>query len=159
MGHNSKRVPLTTNYTHNISMSIIASSDDLLKVEASLVPMHLQYSGSANTSEYFTPSKTTEKQNDGSEVNTAYFRGCRLVAKEVDLKKSGTEGYIINKNEVLQRETNEEEGTELVKTVKNYTAVASFDKMTLYGHDSEIELSNQWSLIPEFLEINSIIHE
>lgn len=139
-------------------MSLITCFDKVPKVEASLLPMHLQYSGPANTSNYFTPSKTIEKQNDGSEVKTAYFRGCRLVAKEVNLKDCNVEGCVINKNEVLQRETNDEDGTELVKTVKNYSAIASFDKMTLYGHDSEIELSNQWSLIPEYLEISSIIH-
>ncbi|KAI5966010.1 hypothetical protein KGF57_000683 [Candida theae] len=111
-------------------MSIISCAEKIPEVEASLLPMHLQYSGPANTSEYFTPSKTTEKQNDGSEVTTAYFRGCRLVAKEVDLKKSDVKGYLVNKNEALQREVNEEDGTEIIKTVKNYCAVASFDKLT-----------------------------
>ncbi|KAI5966125.1 hypothetical protein CANMA_003371 [Candida margitis] len=112
-------------------MPVITCSDKVSKVEASLLPMHLQYSGPANTSDYFTLSKTTETQNDGSEIKTAYFRGCRLVAKEVNLKDSNVEGYIINKNEVLQRKLNEEDGTEEVKTVKNYSAAASFDKLTL----------------------------
>lgn len=81
-----------------------------------------------------------------------------MVAKEVDLKGSNVEGFIINKNEVLQREVNEEDGTEQIKSVKNYAATASFDKLALYGHDSEIELTNQWSLIPEYIEISNIIH-
>lgn len=43
-------------------------------------------------------------------------------------------------------------------SLSNYAATASFDKLALYGHDSEIELTNQWSLIPEYIEISNIIH-
>ncbi|KAI5955259.1 hypothetical protein KGF54_001820 [Candida jiufengensis] len=137
----------------------ITNEESSPKVEVSVLPMHLQYSGPANTKEYFTPSKTKETLNDGTIVDTAYFRGCRLIAKEVTLDQNKMDGFILDKSEALSRDINEDDGTETIKTIKNYASIAFFNKLTLYGHDSEIESSNQWSLIPEFIEINNIIHE
>ncbi|KAI5965611.1 uncharacterized protein KGF55_000973 [Candida pseudojiufengensis] len=141
------------------SSSIQITKEELPKVELSILPMHIHYSGPANTSDYFTPSKTKETLKDGSIVDTAYFRGLRLIGKELELKDSNLKGFILNKTENLSRDINEEDGVETIKTIKNYTAISTFEKLTLYGHDSEVESNNQWSLIPEYMEVNSIVHE
>ncbi|CAK9441293.1 uncharacterized protein LODBEIA_P51620 [Lodderomyces beijingensis] len=144
--------------------TINVGGDEIPKVTASLLPMHLQYSGPAKTAEYFTPSHATETQHDGTQVKTAYFRGCRLVAKEVDLKQCEMQGFIVNGTEVLVREANEhqekeeEAGEEVIKSVKTFAPTATFDKLVLFGHDEEVESSDQWRMIPEFLEVSKVVH-
>ncbi|KAI3405560.2 hypothetical protein KGF56_001578 [Candida oxycetoniae] len=138
----------------------ISHGESTPRVSASLLPMHIKYSGSANTADYFTPSHTTEKQNDGSQVDTVYFRGRRLVVgKQLNLEKLGVEGFIVNSVENLVREENEADGSEVIKTVKSFQATASFDSFTLYGHDEEAESNKQWAMIPEFLQVSKILHE
>ena len=128
------------------------------KVTASLLPMHIQHSGAANTAEYFTPSHTTETLRDGSTISTAFFRGCRLIGKDLNLLEQNLQGFVMNSSELLIREENLEDGTETIKSVKSYTPVATFDKLVLFGHDEEVEPNDQWRLITEFLKISNILH-
>ncbi|EMG48430.1 hypothetical protein G210_1001 [Candida maltosa Xu316] len=137
-------------------MSTIQTNNESTKdVAASLIPMCVQYSGPANTEEYFTTSKTRETQQDGTTLETAYFRGCKLVGRTIDLSQSKVQGYVINKSEHLVVD----EATGDVKTASTYIPVAKFNELTVYGHDTPASSSNQWSLIPEYLSISNIVHE
>ncbi|KAG8203238.1 hypothetical protein GWM34_02191, partial [Candida africana] len=137
-------------------MSTIKITNESAKeVVASVVPMNIQYSGSANTEDYFAPSKTQETQPDGTLLDVAYFRGCKLVGKTLELDKYDVKGYVINKSEhlVSDKETGE------VKTAVTYIPVGNFQKLTVYGHDTLPSRTNQWSLIPEYLSISNIVNE
>lgn len=128
-------------------------------VTASLLPMHIQYTGTANTGQYFTPSKSQQQLKDGSIQDIAYFRGCKLIAKTIDLESNGITGYIVNKSEHLTRIDHGSQEDEEIKTISTYIPCAKFDKLVLYGHDVPVELNNQWSLVPEYVELCNIIHE
>ncbi|KAF6071357.1 hypothetical protein MEM_03605 [Candida albicans L26] len=137
-------------------MSTIKITNESAKeVVASVVPMNIQYSGPANTEDYFAPSKTQETQPDGTLLDVAYFRGCKLVGKTLELDKYDVKGYVINKSEhlVSDKETGE------VKTAVTYIPVGNFQKLTVYGHDTLPSRTNQWSLIPEYLSISNIVNE
>lgn len=100
-------------------------------VVANLIPMHVQYTGVANTKEYFTNSKSYSTNTEG------YFRGLKLVGKPVDI--TGRAYLLDNKDE-------------------GYTSVAQFDQFTIYGHDS-LEAENQWELVNEWIEVGDILHD
>ena len=98
------------------------TNESAKEVVASVVPMNIQYSGPANTEDYFAPSKTQETQPDGTLLDVAYFRGCKLVGKTLELDKYDVKGYVINKSEhlVSDKETGE------VKTAVTYIPVGNF---------------------------------
>ncbi|EGW35497.1 uncharacterized protein SPAPADRAFT_48484 [Spathaspora passalidarum NRRL Y-27907] len=136
--------------------SIQVDASNTQEITASLVPMHIQYTGSAKTQDYFAPSKIRPDTTDGNHV--AYFRGCKLLGNPIDLSSSQLKGYVINKSEHLAR-SEDEDGQEVITTVSNYTAEVSFKELMVYGHDVPAESDNQWSLIPEYCKINSILHD
>lgn len=103
-------------------------------MEANLIPAHVQYTGTANTKEYFTNTKSQKKGLDGNENIEGYFRGLRLVGKPIEVS-----GYLLESKD------------------DGYVAVASFSTFTLFGHDT-LEPENQWELINEWYEIGDIIH-
>lgn len=150
--------PLDCHNSSIMSNKIQLNDDATPVINASLLPMHIQYTGPAKTQDYFTPSKMKETRNDGTEIDIAYFRGCKLVGKTIDLKANDVGGYIVNRSEHLGRVGNED-GSEDIKSFATFTPTAKFDKLVLYGHDTTVELNNQWGLIPEFLEVSKIIHE
>lgn len=136
-------------------LDVIHTDIDVPTINANIIPCHIQYSGVANTKDYFTPSKKQETTTTGEQVEVSYFRGCKLVGKKVNLSENYT-GYLINKSESLA--TAEEGSTEEYKTVNTYIPVAKFDEMIIFGHDSPAELTSQWGLINEWKEISDVIH-
>lgn len=135
--------------------SIETNNESTPTVIASLLPMSIQYSGPANTEDYFTPSKMQETQPNGKQLEVAYFRGCKLVGNTIDLNKSDLQGYVVNKAEHLVRD--DESGE--VKSAFTFTSVAKFNELTVYGHDSPVNLNDQWALIPEYVSISNLINE
>lgn len=136
-------------------LDVIHTSEDVPKVHANIIPCHVQYNGTANTKDYFTPSKKQETLHNGQQSQVAYFRGCKLVGEDTDIKDDYT-GYLINKTESLAR--SEDAESEEYVTVNTYTPVAKFEELTVYGHDSAPELTNQWGLIKEWKDISEVIH-
>ncbi|ODV78129.1 ribonuclease H1 small subunit [Suhomyces tanzawaensis NRRL Y-17324] len=129
----------------------IQALEDVPKVVANVLPLHIQYSGPAKANEYFTASRCTEQLGDKT-VDVAYFRGSRLVGQESHLGENT--GYIVNASESL---AHDEEGE--VKTIKTYTSVAQFNQLNIFGHDSLAELDNQWSLLNEWVGISHVLHD
>ncbi|CUM62947.1 uncharacterized protein PRCAT00000507001 [Priceomyces carsonii] len=127
-------------------------------VEANLVPFHIEYSGPANTAEFFTPSKTTEQIEPDREASVAYFRGCKMVGNEVTYGDRYI-GYVVEKSEKMEK-IQEDESIEsgILKNIDIYTAVAKFKKLVIYGHDAPAEEYNQWALVNEWKEISDIVH-
>lgn len=131
------------------------------EANVSLVPMHIQYSGPANTADYFTDTKSIEKiGNEQREV--AYFRGCRLVGDKTDWNGK-YHGYIVNKSETIAHAdpTDSEgiaNGTAEIKNVKVFDTVGQFSELTMYGHDNPLELTSQWRMVSEWAEISDAIH-
>ena len=124
-------------------------------VTASLLPMSIQYSGPANTNDYFAPSKMQETEPSGKQFEVAYFRGCKLVGNTIDLKQSNLQGYVVNKVENLVRDEISGE----VKTASTFIPVAKFNDLTVYGHDVPAAQNDQWALIPEYISMSNIINE
>lgn len=131
------------------------------KVAANIVPCHIQYTGAANTKDFFTPSKYTSK--DAREGEIAYFRGLKLVGETLPLSDLGYTGYVVNKSESVVSAARDEEDvaadrTEDLTTVHTYVAEASFDSVVIYGHDTTVELADQWRLLAEWKELSEAIH-
>jgi len=111
---------------------------------ANLVPVHIEYTGEANTSEFFTPTKTVS-----DDIVTAYFRGLKLVGTTVDLKY---DGYVMRKDLI------ESDPTSLVPLDSSYKAIKKFNQFTVFGHDSK-DTSNQWLQVNEWKQVSDILHE
>ncbi|KAK6205123.1 ribonuclease H2 non-catalytic subunit-domain-containing protein [Scheffersomyces amazonensis] len=155
---NNPLAPSSIHSTLSLVMTdTVNISNDVPEIVANLVPVHIEYSGSANTQEYFTDSKIRE---DGHEV--AYFRGCKLVGNNVDFANNYT-AYVMNKSESLIRiqdnGNNEFNGLEeTVKSVNSYNPVGKFTSINVYGHDAPLSQTNQWQLVNEWHDISEIIH-
>lgn len=121
-------------------------------VEVNLIPMHIQYSGPANTSQFWATSKTDEIDHNDHVVKSAYFRGCRLLLTQVSLDY---DGVIVDKTEGLDRD---DENPENVVSVNRYESVARFSNLNVYGHDATPDPSDQWLLVNEWKGINDVIH-
>lgn len=121
-------------------------------VEVNLIPMHIQYSGPANTAEFWDTSKADETNHDGHVVKSAYFRGCRLLLTQVPLDY---DGVIVNKSEGLDRD---DENPENVVSVNRYESVARFNTLNVYGHDAIPDPFDQWLLVNEWKAISDVIH-
>lgn len=137
--------------------------EDIPTLSASLLPCHIQYTGEADTETYFTPSKTTEINENNEKKNIAHFRGLKLVGETTDLKELGYTGFLVNKSEAIERVKQDYEQDfdheSAIKTVFTHTAVAKFNEFTVYGHDAPAEPTNQWKLIGEWQQLSSVIHE
>lgn len=133
--------------------SKIVVSNDEPEVTVNIVPVSIQYSGPADTSTYFTPSKATETVAD-SPVETCQFRGLRLVGEKVDI--GDRIGHAINCSEFLVN--NAEDGKDEITTAKQYTGVAKFTELAVYGHDATAPLNSKWKMIGEWDKIAHVIH-
>lgn len=133
--------------------SVLSLGEGLPQVVANIVPAHIQYSGPANTATFFGPSKRVEKVGD-AEVEVAHFRGLRLVGEKIDLKQNS--GYIVSKSEILVRGESEEEPE--IRSVNQYSAVAKFNELILYGHEAQAPLGSQWKIMEEWDAIADVIH-
>lgn len=125
---------------------------DVPVVEVSLIPMHIQYSGPASTGEFWATSKGEESSHNGQLINSAYFRGCRLLSTQVPLDY---DGIVVSKSEGLDRDDND---PATVTSVNRYHSVARFNTLNLYGHDTVIDPSDQWLLVNEWKAISDVIH-
>lgn len=142
-------------------MDTLRLSQEVPQATVSLLPLHIQYSGPANTKEYFSNTKSTEKVGK-EEREIAYFRGCRLVGHKTNWNGK-YRGYILNKSETIAHANPADtegiaNGTAEIKNVKVYNPIAKFDEMTIYGHDNVIELTSQWRMVSEWSEISDAIH-
>lgn len=141
----------------------IPEGDAIPTVAANLLPCHIQYTGDANTETYFTPSKTTEINENNEVKDVAHFRGLKLVGVTIKLNDLGYTGYLLNKSESIEKvqtEYSEEFEQEAeIKTVYTHTPVAKFHDLTVYGHDAPVEPSCQWNLIGEWQKLSDVIHE
>lgn len=119
----------------------------------SIIPVLIDYSGPARTDEYFTSSRTTRTKQNGDVIEEAYFRGLKLVGKNIELLK-GYKGFAVNKVESLDNS-----GTgDSPKISNKFVPIASFDDLTVFGHDSCVNRMDQWMLIEEWEEISKIVH-
>lgn len=121
-------------------------------LEANLLPVHIKYTGPANTKDYFTPTKAYDEV---ANTTSAYFRGCKLVGNEVKLPENST-AYIMNKHETMESAPETPQG---YRTVNNYVPEAQFKLFKVYGQDTPIPLNSQWFLMSEWNDISDIIHE
>lgn len=131
-------------------MSKLSVHDDVPLAAVNVVPFKIQYTGDANTLQYFTPSKQVSVEN-GQRVVTADFRGLHLKGQEIPLGKK--RGFVCTASEYLVQD---EQGDVLAR--KQYTSVAKFDSLTVFGHDAVPPLSSKWRLIEEWDAIASAIH-
>ena len=120
------------------------------KIKANVVPMHIKYNGSADTENYFSLSKKTLPDNQ----QIAYFRGCKLVGKDVILPENMS-AYVCNKAEVMIDAPETPQGYAMAN---NYVAEGSFRSFIVYGHESEPEPTSQWFQLNEWAAISDIIH-
>ena len=126
---------------------MITIDDKVEKVHPNLIPVHIHYSGEAKAAEYFTPSKV-----NGDEGTTeAYFRGCKLVGKPLDLS---FDGYVVEKTGELI-EVDAISGESLPST--NYRLVGQFKEMTVFGHDN-LPAASQCTRVNEWKMVSDIIH-
>lgn len=133
--------------------SKIVVSHEVPDVCVSVVPFSIQYTGNAETAKYFTPSKVTEKQR-GREVETAQFRGLKLAGETLELENKV--GHILKCSEFLYHD--ESEVSDKITTAKQYSGVAKFHNLTVYGHDGPAPLNSKWKLIQEWEKIADVIH-
>lgn len=122
----------------------VSAPDKLPQYRASLVPIQIQYTGSAQT-KYFSDSRRDSYGESPHDSRQAYFRGLKLVGEQVN-----TSAYIVNKSEAVV-----EDGT---TTVNRYEAVARFETLDVYGHDSLPPKSSQWRLMQEWETVADILH-
>lgn len=132
--------------------SKVTYTEDLPKYEGSILPVAIQHAGEANTSEFFTPSKSTETRED-KEVKTCYFRGLKMVGKDLELPNKRV--FVMEKSEFL---TQNPEKEDQVDVANQYAAIAEVDKLCLYGHDTEAPLYSKWGLMNEWNKVANIIH-
>lgn len=129
--------------------SEIIVNDSVPSFKANILPFQIQYTGEANTEDYFAPSK---RPIDGNNLE-AQFRGIKVIGHPVELRSS--KAYILSHSEhLVQDPSNPEE----VKTAKQYTSVGRINDITLYGHDTLPPLNSKWELLQEWDSVSSAIH-
>ena len=131
--------------------TIVNVEADVPAVTVNILPVKIQYTGPANTKDYFTPSKIIDKSQD-RDVTTAYFRGLKLAGETVDL--GDKVGYICNSTERLK----ELADTLDIETVREYSPIAKFDQFTVYGHDSSTSENNKWKMMKEWEAISDAVN-
>lgn len=125
---------------------------DLPDAELNLVPCKIQYTGPADANKLFTTSKRPERWQNKNVV-TSSFRGLKLIGEEVPLRQKA--GYVCNTTELVKECENEDAGSE---SIKEFTAIAKFEKLTVYGHDSCAPATNKWKMLNEWDEVANAIH-
>ncbi|CAH2353899.1 hypothetical protein CLIB1423_13S01354 [[Candida] railenensis] len=135
-----------------MSIEINKDSPHLQQMTANLVPVHIQYTGDANTNEYFSPSKSTETASGNS---IAFFRGLKLVGQPIELPANST-AYLVNKSESMVAAPETPQG---FKTVNNYIPEGKLDTLVAYGHDTTLPSNSQYASLVEWDTISNIIHE
>ncbi|GAB7343200.1 hypothetical protein MBLNU457_1267t1 [Dothideomycetes sp. NU457] len=123
-------------------MYSITSSKDSPKVTPNILPCKVSYNGPVNASERYWAIK-----NDESGQKTTYFRGRKLVGKELNLPE-GYSGAVIQKTTDLlpqqpkplprmdDDDLSADEEQEVPQEVKIMHEAASFDKLIVWGHEA-----------------------
>lgn len=130
---------------HTMPTISVTDVDDVYT--ANVIPAHIQYTGPANTSTFFTPFKATDAQNNP----TAQFRGLRLVGSEIELPLHQAHVFSMAEQVVL------EEGD--MKIQNNYISVAKIDKLVVYGHDAVPAKSSLMMTLQEWTEVANVLHD
>jgi len=127
-------------------------------VDCNLLPCQIKHTGAADASQKHWEVTTEE---NGSK--TAYFRGRKLVGKDVKLPE-GYSGLVIeNTDEVVPSAApvdEDENDTEKEVETKVFNGVASFEKITIWGHESVGDEDGNGVLkgINEWMGLASKIH-
>lgn len=121
-------------------------------VHVNVMPVKIQYSGDADTKNFFTSTKAME-DFESKRVTTANFRGLRLVGEDITLVNKV--GHVCNYHELLVSDP-KREGE--IMTCKEYSSDARFESLTIFGHDSLPPRSSKWRLIEEWDAIADAIH-
>lgn len=120
---------------------------EVTQLDAHIVPCQIHYTGDANTSDYFTPSKV---QQDNQHIS--YFRGCKFMGTKIDISKY--DGYLINKSESLAASDDGD-----YKVVNTYNTIGKFNDLIVYGHDRLPSLTSKYVLMKEWQAISEAIHQ
>lgn len=120
-------------------------------VRVNILPIAIQYTGPAETDKFFTTSVSLDVEGH-KKVHTSQFRGLKLVGEEVNLR--GKLGYILSSSEFMVQDT--QLGEPMM--AKQYSALARFDTINVYGHDNTVPLTSKWKLMREWDEIAQTIH-
>lgn len=141
-------------------MYAISNDKDSLNVTPNILPCKISYNGPVNASERYWAIK-----NDESGQKTAYFRGRKLVGQDLTLPKgySGEENILVSmfrhvltpeSGAVIQKTTDllpqeskplprmdeddlsADEDQEAPQEVKIMQEAASFEKITVWGHEA-----------------------
>lgn len=131
--------------------STIIVGESLPEVKVNIVPFSVQYNGPAETEKFFSTSKSTEKVGE-KDIETAQFRGLKLAGEQIDLE--GKTGYVLTCSEFMTQDPLESEP----KMVKQYSGVAKFETLNVYGHDHTAPLNSKWKLLGEWNKIADVIH-
>ncbi|KAI1502365.1 ribonuclease H2, subunit C [Biscogniauxia marginata] len=118
------------------------------KAQLNLLPCRIHYDGNVNASDpFWNPSPSRGGNPDGSK--TAYFRGRKLNGITMKLPE-GYYGTIVEKSEPKPEQRGNDEMTddvELQEDPDNQLEVgamqgkAAFDEMTIWGHESSVDAS------------------
>ncbi|KAI5204274.1 ribonuclease H1 small subunit [Aureobasidium subglaciale] len=118
-------------------MLAIKKSENTTPCVANVLPCRIQHNGPVNAS---TRHWTPETSSDGKS-STAYFRGRKLNGKIVDLPE-GYRGAILQKTNTILPPTStsntplaEDEDLSSVPETKVIQEIATFDKITVWGHE------------------------
>lgn len=127
--------------------------DSTPELVINIVPCSIQYTGDANTGTFFTPSKRQRKVGE-KEVVTAQFRGLNLVGEKIDIGERN--GQVLVSSEFLVSDP--KSGTDDIITAKQYSGIANFNELIVYGHDNSTPLDCKWKMIREWEKISEAIH-
>lgn len=131
--------------------SQITVSKQVPMVRVNILPVAIQYTGPSETKKYFTTSVSLNVEGQKKSL-TSQFRGLKLVGEEVSSR--GKVGYILSSSEFMVQDPQLGETT----MVKQYSAIARFDTINVYGHDNTVPLTSKWKLMREWDTIAHIIH-
>ncbi|KAI4731510.1 hypothetical protein E4T49_00744 [Aureobasidium sp. EXF-10728] len=120
-------------------LAIKKSEKSTTNCAVNVLPCRIQHNGPVNAS---TRLWTPEVESNGKEnsTSTAYFRGRKLTGKVVSLP-AGYTGAILQKTDIVLPTTtqtpldHEQEDQDPAPETKVLQQVATFDKITVYGHE------------------------
>lgn len=133
--------------------SKIVVGDNTPEFVVNIVPCSIQYTGDASTTTFFTPSKR-QRSEGGNDVETAQFRGLKLVGEKIDI--GNMNGQILTSSEFIVND--QSSGTDDIITAKQYSGIANFTELIVYGHDNSPHLNCKWKMVGEWGKIAEVIH-
>ncbi|KAA8895908.1 ribonuclease H2, subunit C [Sphaerosporella brunnea] len=119
-------------------LSLRHSSQSSQKITPHLLPCKIHHDGNTNASEKYW---TVTTDSDTTKTKTAYFRGRRLVGKDMPLPDGYTGAVLNTTGEIVAPSAEEIDDGEKVET-KVCAEVAVFDAITVWGHEVAPESSS-----------------